>query len=186
MGLSWHNYQRVGAVLVDLTSYNQMIIPGLGPLDWRRGFAGVILALMQMWETDGPCVSKILGVVWTKITLAACSGGLLTLKNQDVVPLEPMDAETLMIHCFQCIQFVVMAICLIFTPLWPMYLFEICIVVALVVKESFVLFCKDLYSYRSVGVVNCTKIVSYWYGLRPFTISIILYILSQYFVLKYI
>ena len=34
-----------------LMSYNQMTMPGKGPLDERRGFAGVILALMQMWES---------------------------------------------------------------------------------------------------------------------------------------
>ena len=36
-----------------------MTMPGKGPLDWRRGFDGVILALMQMWEPDEmPCVPK--------------------------------------------------------------------------------------------------------------------------------
>ena len=69
---------------LDLTSHYQMTMPGLGPLDWRRGFTGVILALMQMWEPDEmPCVPKFIhpGVSWTKITLAACSGGFLTWRG---------------------------------------------------------------------------------------------------------
>ena len=58
-------------------------MPGKGPLSTGWGAAvGVILALMQMWETDGPCVPKILGVAWTKITLAACSGGFLAMRTK--------------------------------------------------------------------------------------------------------
>ena len=56
---------------------------GLGPLDWRRGFADVILVLMQMWEPscDVMCSEVYLGTAWTKITLAACSRGFLAMKR---------------------------------------------------------------------------------------------------------
>ena len=73
-------------------------MPGKGPLDWRRGVVGVITSIAaDVGDRRGrPCVLKsISGVSWTKMTLDACSRGFLTLKNLDMVPLEPIEAVTL-------------------------------------------------------------------------------------------
>ena len=77
-----------------------------------------LLVLMQMWVTDGPCVLKIPGVSWTKITLAACSGGFLTMRTLDVVPLESIQKQRL---CFVSVWYLFWLLwwqIICFTPQW--------------------------------------------------------------------
>ena len=98
---------------------------GKGPLDERRGFAGVILALMQMWEPrwDAMCPEVIPGVSWTKITLAAWSRRFLPWRG-------PWRGATGAHRCSQPRWYPVFVMqccdgnpCVLFSSVWPMYLF---------------------------------------------------------------
>ena len=72
------------------------------------------LALLQMWEPDemhAMCSEVHPGVSWTKMTLDACSRGFLTLKNLDVVPLEPIEAVTLCNALFASLTYMYLVCC---------------------------------------------------------------------------
>ena len=51
------------------------------------------------------------GVSWTEMTLDACSRGFLTLKNLDMVPMEPIEAVTLCDALFASLAYMYLVGC---------------------------------------------------------------------------
>ena len=111
--------------------------------------------------------------------------GIPDLEDQDMVPLEPMDAVTLIMYLFaslfglQYIQMVVMAIRLFYSSVTNVIVWDLYCLVDLVVKECLfrIVFAK-ICIYIDLWELWFIRKLLDWYGQRPFTISIILYFVT--------